>query len=124
MGIFQRLHSSFSSRIQTSRYDITENSPQSNEMYIEPRVIEYAPIAYPQQARELGMEGVVVVKINLDIFGNVKAVHVLKSVHPDLDQAVSETVGKWKFSPAIKKRKPVNISIIRSFSFHLTAYKS
>jgi TonB family protein len=122
MGFFQRFHSSFISRIQPMGYDIPDDFNQSNGIYIEPLVIEYTPITYPNQAREMKIEGVVVVKINLDFWGNVKAVHILKSVHPLLDRVVTETVRKWKFSPAIKKGKPVNTALIRPFSFHITQH--
>jgi TonB family protein len=50
--------------------------------------------------------GVLDIVINTE--GNVSEVTVRKSVHPQYDKKLVETVRTWKFRPATKDGQPVN----------------
>jgi protein TonB len=50
--------------------------------------------------------GVLDIVINTE--GNVSEVTVRKSVHPQFDKKLVETVRTWKFQPATKDGQPVN----------------
>jgi periplasmic protein TonB len=62
---------------------------------------------YPDSARRQGIEGTVVVKAYVTEQGGVEQVQVEQSAgHPDLDQAAVEAVGRWRFEPARRGRRP------------------
>lgn len=72
-----------------------------------PRVVSPAKLVratrpeYPEDARTAGIEGVVVLEIDLDAAGEVAAVRVLESSGSDLlDRAAERCVRRWKFEPA------------------------
>jgi TonB family protein len=63
-----------------------------------PRLIkEVAPI-YPPAARQAGVEGVVILEAQTDIYGRVAAVKVLRSI-PLLDLAAVDAVRQWVYEP-------------------------
>jgi len=52
---------------------------------------------YPVEDRKAGVSGKMVLSVALDARGNVKEIHVVKSLSPHLDEAVVATVRTWKF---------------------------
>jgi protein TonB len=71
-----------------------------------PRLIKNTKPVYPQEAFIKKIEGVVEVTILIDANGNVPYARVVKSI-PQLDQAAIQTVMQWRFTPAMKKGRPV-----------------
>jgi protein TonB len=67
-----------------------------------PVVLEQVQPRYPRQARSLGVEGLVLVRIIIGTDGRVEPEHtrVIRSV-PALDAAAVSAVSQWRFSPAI-----------------------
>jgi len=84
-----------------------------------PQVIKQVKPVYPDMARQAELEGVVLLLVGVDEFGNVIEVTVLQSV-AGLDQAAIDAVYKWKFKPAKQRDVPVAVRISLPVRFSLT----
>lgn len=84
-----------------------------------PQVIRQVKPVYPDMARQSELEGVVLLLVGVDEFGNVIEATVLQSV-PGLDQAAIDAVYKWKFKPAKQRDIPVRVQISLPIRFTLT----
>ena len=63
---------------------------------------------YPRQARLMGWEGSVALRVLVDVQGNAAEVTVVTgSGYAVLDQAAVDAVRRWKFSPALDSGRPV-----------------
>jgi periplasmic protein TonB len=71
-----------------------------------PRPIKMPRPVYPQEAFVKKIEGTVLVEILIDASGNVIRASIVQSI-PALDQAALQSVYQWRFSPAMKKGRPV-----------------
>jgi protein TonB len=83
-----------------------------------PQVIRQVKPVYPDMARQSETEGVVVLLVGVDEFGNVIEASVAQSV-PGLDQAAIDAVMKWKFKPAKQRDVPVPVRISVPIRFTL-----
>jgi protein TonB len=83
-----------------------------------PQVIRQVKPVYPDMARQSETEGVVVLLVGVDEFGNVIEATVAQSV-PGLDQAAIDAVMKWKFKPAKQRDVPVPVRISLPIRFTL-----
>ena len=73
-----------------------------------PVVIKQNNPVYPEMARQAGLEGVVLHKVGIDEFGQVKEVLVLESVD-GLDEAALGAIYQWQFKPAEQRGVPVPV---------------
>jgi protein TonB len=67
-----------------------------------PRPIELPQPKYSDAARAEGIQGAVRVQLSIDVAGKVTAVKVLKSLHPELDEAAKQAVEAASFAPAMR----------------------
>ncbi len=86
-----------------------------------PQIVELPKPKYPKQARELGIEGTVMVKALIDTSGQVVKVKVAKAPDPDhgLSEAAVEAVKAGKFMPATNGGKPIACWIALPLEFKL-----
>jgi protein TonB len=84
-----------------------------------PGIVRMAQPRYPHEARRLGKEGVVVLKLSLDAAGAVHDVEVLQGVGFGMDEASREAVMLSRFRPATFKGKPVACQVILPIHFKL-----
>jgi periplasmic protein TonB len=78
---------------------------------------------YPRQARLMGWEGSVVLRVLVDTQGNAADVAVVSgSGQAVLDQSAVETVRRWRFSPAMEAGKPVTMVHDVRIRFRLDDY--
>ena len=85
----------------------------------EPPVPVYHPDpAYPEWARENGIDGRVVLHALVGVDGRVRKVTVIRSI-PGLSESAEETLYHWTFKPARVGRQPVAVWIEVPFSFRL-----
>jgi len=61
---------------------------------------------YTEAARRDRVQGIVVVKLNLDADGTPHDIKVVRGLRPDLDPKAVEAVAKWRFIPAMKDGTP------------------
>ncbi len=100
--------------IATTTFDT--NEPPTDDMgeqkiyrYFErpPQPVTAIEPDYPDVARQLGLEGTVILELVIETDGHVSHVKVLRSVHPVLDEAAVQAAYKMKFTPAYNKDMPV-----------------
>ncbi|MGE4441041.1 MAG: TonB family protein [Desulfomicrobium sp.] len=84
-----------------------------------PGIVRMARPRYPREARRLGKEGVVVLKLSLDATGAVHEVEVLRGVGFGMEEASREAVFLSRFRPATFKGRPVACQAILPIHFKL-----
>jgi protein TonB len=66
--------------------------------------------AYPDAARRMGIEGTALLKIRILEDGAVGEVHITRSAgHSSLDEAAVEAVRRWRFEPARRDGRPIQV---------------
>lgn len=83
-----------------------------------PRKIRDAVPAYPQLARTVGAQGVVIIEATIDVNGDVISTKVLRSI-PLLDTAALDAVRQWKYTPARLNGQAVAVVITVTVNFTL-----
>ena len=73
---------------------------------------------YPPDAREQHIQGVVVLKVDIDKDGNVSNVELI-SGHPALAQAAIDAVRQWKYKPYLLNGTPVEVETQVQVNFTL-----
>lgn len=77
---------------------------------VPPRLLEQTRPAYPSQARQLGLEGAVKVRVLISRQGRVARVDILSADHPGMfEEAVRQALAHWRFQPAQKAGQPVEV---------------
>jgi TonB family protein len=76
---------------------------------------------YPESAKDGGIEGEVWLQVLVDEYGNVAEVHVIRKSRVDagFEQAAMDAALRWKYRPALCKRKPVAVWIMYTLNFQL-----
>lgn len=83
-----------------------------------PQVVRQVPPTYPEMARQSELEGVVMVQIGVNEFGDVVEATVVQGV-AGLNQAAIDAVMQWKFTPARQRDVPVPVRIVIPIRFSL-----
>jgi protein TonB len=81
------------------------------------KIVHVAPV-YPGIARSAHVSGVVVLEATIGADGTVREVKVLRSI-PLLDQAASDAVRQWRFTPTLLNGQPVPVLMTVTVSFQL-----
>ena len=77
-------------------------------------------VEYPDLAREYGIEGMTIVKFEIDRFGQLTSFKLLKQAHPLLDASVLNTIKTLpKIEPAVENGIPVDATIVLPIRFYL-----
>jgi protein TonB len=98
-----------------------EELPKFGEyVYVEelPEVVTKISPAYPDLAREAGVDGTVQVQALVGKDGRVRDTKVVKSI-PMLDAAAVAAVKHWVFKPALSNNKPVAVWVMVPVRFTL-----
>jgi len=74
---------------------------------------------YTEEAREAGIEGTVILLIEIGRDGAVEQVTVKKSLDSGLDLNAAQAVRQWKFEPGRKAGKPVRVRATVEVNFRL-----
>lgn len=76
--------------------------------------------AYPMQARRMGEQGKVLLKVLVSQDGKAETVRVdTSSGHQKLDQAAIDAVKKWSFVPAKRSNQPISAYVLVPVNFTL-----
>jgi len=78
-----------------------------------------APV-YPHSMKVAGTSGTVWVEFMVDETGRVHDVRVIKSEHPDFDEATILAVSEWRFEPGTRNHIPVRFRMSIPVVFNLT----
>lgn len=77
-------------------------------------------VVYPAQARRLGVEGKVVLRLTVNPEGRVEKVEILDGPGFGLNQAAAEAARRLRFRPATLDGRPVAVRIRYTYTFVLT----
>ena len=86
----------------------------------EPQVVRRVEPAFPEVAKQAGIEGSVFAKLWIDKEGAVKDVVILKTPSAALDQAVIDAAKQWLFTPAVMNSGAVAVWFPVKFTFSLS----
>lgn len=76
---------------------------------------------YPTQARRMGEQGRVLLKVLVSVDGKAETVKVdTSSGHQKLDQAAIDAVKKWSFIPAKRSNQPISAYVLVPVNFTLS----
>ncbi len=90
---------------------------QENKFDEPPMPTKTVPPAYPMELKREGVSGMVTMSITVDEKGNVLNPVVKKSTRPEFEQPAIDAVSKWKFEPAKKDGKPVQVQVVVPVKF-------
>ncbi|MEA2344383.1 MAG: bla regulator protein blaR1 [Thermoanaerobaculia bacterium] len=74
---------------------------------------------YPDEARQAGISGIVILETLVDRNGVVKDVRVLKPLPFGLSEAAVDAVRQWRFKPGTKNGEPVDVISNLTINFML-----
>jgi protein TonB len=105
----------------------TESHSQPQRLQVSERTtselrIEKAPPKYPEESLRAGVEGTVVLQVDIDISGAVQNVAVV-SGDPNLAKAGVDAVRQWKYKPYLVNDSPIEITTQVTLNFRLTSRK-
>lgn len=87
---------------------------------VAPRVIRRVEPVYPQEARSQGLEGTVILHVNLDERGRISRAWVARADAPEvLIRAAVDAIYQFEFEPGRQKDKAVPCTVAIPFLFHL-----
>lgn len=84
-----------------------------------PRPKKIIKPVYPEISKKAGIEGTVIVKLLIDVDGNVLRVKILKGLTPDINSAAKQAALATKFYPAKQRDKPVKVWVSYPIRFVL-----
>lgn len=84
-----------------------------------PRIVESVPAPYTQAARAAGVEGTVVLMVLVRRDGSVGAANVSRGLEPSLDESARRAVRQWKFAPAMRDGRTIDVVLEVEVSFQL-----
>ena len=76
-----------------------------------PQIISAVRANYTQQAIDAKLDGIVVVGLTVDIYGNPQSIHVVKPLGLGLDECAVAAVKQYRFKPGTFHGNPVPVSI-------------
>jgi protein TonB len=83
-----------------------------------PKKLKDAAPLYPTIARNAHVQGVVILECTIDPHGRVQEVRVLRGI-PLLDQAATDAVRQWAYTPTLLNGVPVSVIMTVTVSFSL-----
>jgi TonB family protein len=111
--------------------DVTPNPDGSSGPYkigdriSAPVVLHFVEAMYTDEARRAHYQGVCMIGLIVDAQGNPQDVHVMRSIGMGLDEKAVESIGQYKFKPAMKDgTTPVPVQITVEVDFKLYGRKS
>lgn len=84
-----------------------------------PELVADFKVPYPEEARRQGIEGKVVLQLDIDETGKVIKAKVVKGAGFGLDEAAVQAAHKFRFKPAIAESQPVPVRILYTYRFVL-----
>ncbi|HJX34830.1 MAG TPA: energy transducer TonB, partial [Desulfatiglandales bacterium] len=104
-------------RVSSSLYDTAFNL---TEVDTPPQIIRQIEPQYPFQAKKNNIEGSVTLRFIVNTNGDVVEPKVAKSEPPDIfDEAALQAIVKFKFKPAVKNGRPVDVIVVAPMKFEL-----
>ena len=84
-----------------------------------PQAISTQDPDYTEEARRAKTQGTCVLGLIVDTEGHPREIRIVRGLGSGLDAKAIEAVRQWRFAPAMKDGKPVNVQISVEVSFRL-----
>ena len=84
----------------------------------EPKKIKDVKPAYPEDAKNAGVQGIVILETIIGTDGSVQEAKVLRPV-PMLDKAALDAVIQWRYTPTLLNGEPVEVVMTVTVTFTL-----
>jgi TonB family protein len=84
-----------------------------------PQAISSPDPEYTEEARQAKKQGTCVLSMIVDEQGHPRDLRVIRGLGFGLDSKALDAVRQWRFQPALKDGKPVNVQISVEVEFHL-----
>jgi TonB family protein len=84
-----------------------------------PKLVHVVEPEFDPKSEEAFTSGVVRMQIVITTEGNVKDPKVVAGLNERQNDKAIEAVKKWRFKPALRQNKPVNVKVTVEVSFHL-----
>ena len=84
-----------------------------------PQVITRVQAKYTDEARKIGVQGVVLLAAVIDESGKAQDIRVEHSIDPGLDQEAIKAVRRWRFRPGEQAGHPVRVPVHVEITFRL-----
>ena len=84
-----------------------------------PSIISQAKIIYPEKAKQLKLEGVVVLSVLIDDKGNVRDANIVEGLIEEMDVEALRAIKLYKFAPARVEEQNVAVRIRYAIKFVL-----
>lgn len=91
----------------------------SYQVDTQPEVMADFKPPYPDEARKAGIEGQIILQINVDADGKVTTAKIIRGLGYGLDEAALTGIKRFKFRPAVKGGEAVSTTINYTFTFLL-----
>jgi TonB family protein len=85
-----------------------------------PEITHFENAPYPKEGLELGVEAIVILKLDVDKEGKVTAVAVAQPAGHGFDEAAALAARKFLFTPARRGQTPIPSRILYRYAFTLT----
>jgi len=85
----------------------------------EPELIDFVQAPYPPEAEAAGVEGSVLLLIEVDETGAVTLVEILEGAGQGFDEAAVEAAAQFRFTPAVDETGPVPVALEFAYGFTL-----
>ena len=82
-----------------------------------PRLISKVEPECTQQAQRVGVDGAVLLSVEIHEDGTARNITVVRSLGYGLDEAATEAIQKWKFKPGTKDGEPTKAKAQIQISF-------
>ena len=79
---------------------------------------KYVAPAYPQEAKDNRIQGIVIIEAVIDEAGKVATTRIMRSV-PALDTAAQEAVMQWEYTPTTLNGVPKPVVMTVTVGFNL-----
>jgi TonB family protein len=84
-----------------------------------PQAISSPDPGYTEEARTAKKQGTCVLRLIVDSAGRPRDIHLVRGLGFGLDAKAIDAVQQWRFQPAMKDGKPVDVQISVEVDFHL-----
>ena len=86
---------------------------------IPPKLVHDVPPVYPESAMGGPVGRTVSVQLTIQTDGVPKDVKVAKGVREDLDDSALDAVRQWRFQPAMRDGKPIEVTVVVEVLFQI-----
>lgn len=102
-----------------SKKDATQEHVYTlNDNIVAPRIVRQVNPQYSPGSHGITVEGSVIVETIVSSQGTTRDVHVVKSLHKDVDGSAVDAVKQWIFAPGKKDGKAVAVRLQIEIHFH------